>query len=261
MIHEITIYQPWGGLGDNLGHSVIPEMCHSAGIKCYLSTKNAYRHSSIYDLVWSGNPYVGGVRESTDMSWLNRHVDIVSGREWNEVKNIQCRYGFKPENHYPKIYYEPCLIEDLSSVTLVDLDCYSFYAYDNFRNRISMENYTKCISDLIDRIGVDNIAIVKTNSGYTLSMDIPALKRINRTYAVADLKHYCDAMRSCAGYICCNSGQMVLCCTVKNMCKSSTRICSFMLEQHMPPNNYNCYVFKNATYIAIDSLRVLENIE
>ena len=35
-----TIYQPWGGLGDNLAHSIIPELCNITGYKCFLSKKS-----------------------------------------------------------------------------------------------------------------------------------------------------------------------------------------------------------------------------
>ena len=68
----MTIYQPWGGLGDNLAHSIIPELCKATGNKCYLSKHNAHRNQQIYDLVWGLNPFLEKEQmDSKDLSWLD----------------------------------------------------------------------------------------------------------------------------------------------------------------------------------------------
>ena len=70
---EMTIYQPWGGLGDNLAHSIIPELCKATGNKCYLSKHNAHRNQQIYDLVWGLNPFLEKEqKDSKDLSWLDK---------------------------------------------------------------------------------------------------------------------------------------------------------------------------------------------
>ena len=45
------LYQPWGGLGDNLQFSTLPEMFSKLGYEVYISDKNAYRSVEIFDLV------------------------------------------------------------------------------------------------------------------------------------------------------------------------------------------------------------------
>jgi hypothetical protein len=42
MENEIIMHQPWGGLGDNLAFSTLPELYHSRGYKVYISNNNAH---------------------------------------------------------------------------------------------------------------------------------------------------------------------------------------------------------------------------
>ena len=56
----IVIEQPWGGLGDNLQFSTIPELAHSLGIKVFISNRNCYRNLDIKKLVWDMNPFISG---------------------------------------------------------------------------------------------------------------------------------------------------------------------------------------------------------
>ena len=57
------LYQPWGGLGDNLQYSTLPELYNTLGHEFYISSKNVYRNPEIYKLVWELNPYVKGISD------------------------------------------------------------------------------------------------------------------------------------------------------------------------------------------------------
>lgn len=52
---KIIIYQPWGGLGDNLQYSTLPELFNEKGIKCYIHVDNSTRNDNeVYDIIWGG---------------------------------------------------------------------------------------------------------------------------------------------------------------------------------------------------------------
>jgi len=60
MSKKIIISQPWGGLGDNLHYSTLPELFSNKGYDVYISNNNKVRNSEIFDLVWKMNPYIKG---------------------------------------------------------------------------------------------------------------------------------------------------------------------------------------------------------
>ena len=57
---RVIIDQEWGGLGDNLQFSTLPELLSAYGYEVYISTNNAYRNPEIKSLVWDKNPFVAG---------------------------------------------------------------------------------------------------------------------------------------------------------------------------------------------------------
>ena len=60
MSKDIIIYEQYGGLGDNLQFSTLPELYSNNGFDVYIHTESKVRNSEIYDLVWGINPYIKG---------------------------------------------------------------------------------------------------------------------------------------------------------------------------------------------------------
>jgi len=58
MSKKIIISQPWGGLGDNLQYSTLPELFSKKGYDVYISNNNKVRNNEIFDLIWKMNPYI-----------------------------------------------------------------------------------------------------------------------------------------------------------------------------------------------------------
>ena len=56
--NKVIFGQPWGGLGDNLAYSNLPQLYSQAGKEFYISRFNYVRNKEIYDLVWKRNPFV-----------------------------------------------------------------------------------------------------------------------------------------------------------------------------------------------------------
>lgn len=255
---EIIIYQPWGGLGDNLAHTPIPELCHNKGIKCYLSNQNSCRNQEIYDLVWSKNPYISGTRDSMDMSWLDVPIIRESNREWNEVKNIQRRHGFEPIHHYPILYTDkPILLKEFINATVVDLAAFSLY--QNYSRFINASNYNKMFNILTTTYNLDNFININHKAVYTSTPKIMTLDN-SSTHSVECLKDYCNIIFSCKNYICANSGNAVLASTIKHTYNTNTNIYVFNVECLTPPSSFQGLIFKNTNYITIDTGRILTNI-
>jgi hypothetical protein len=59
----IVIHQQYGGLGDNLQYSTLPELYSKQGYDVYIHTNNVVRNKEIHDLVWELNPYIKGKEE------------------------------------------------------------------------------------------------------------------------------------------------------------------------------------------------------
>ena len=51
-MNKVILYQPWGGLGDNLQFSTLPKLYSEIGYEFYISDQNVYRNPEIKKLVW-----------------------------------------------------------------------------------------------------------------------------------------------------------------------------------------------------------------
>jgi hypothetical protein len=76
MDKKIIISQPWGGLGDNLQLSTIPEIAKSLGYEVYVSNQNTYRNQEIKELVWDMNPFIDG------------YTDEPGTIDWSKYKHV-----------------------------------------------------------------------------------------------------------------------------------------------------------------------------
>lgn len=236
----LIIYQPWGGLGDNLAHSIIPELCRERGIKCYLSKHNAYRNQDIHDFVWGINPYIEKeYTDTTDLSWLDKCKTYEVGG-LNHIQVLQRVYGFNTDIEYPKIYYNPKYICSFQNKTLIDL--------------------TACTTagDMtIDKIQniLNNLYINTNNTVYVTHSSIPHTKAfyLQNEAEVVDinnLKYYSDVISSSTRFITLFSGQSVLASTLKHQLNLDIQIDVLAPSRYLPHPNYS-YTFSNTNYIPI----------
>jgi hypothetical protein len=115
----IVISQSWGGLGDNLQLSTIPEVAHALGIDVYVSNYNTYRHPDVKKLVWDCNPYVKGFVDAVgNTTYMNGHAGNII-QQWE-----QQLFG-RVINTQPKLYYTPKKIEKLHTEVVVDFNAHS----------------------------------------------------------------------------------------------------------------------------------------
>ena len=239
---EMTIYQPWGGLGDNLAHSIIPELCKATGNKCYLSKHNAYRNQQIYDLVWGLNPFLEKEqKDSKDLSWLDR-CGIFENQGLNHVQVIQKTYGFNTSFEYPKIYYTPKFLPAYKNSTFIDFNSISV-GYD----RDILDNKLKQL--LEEKKMYDDVVIVThskvDNNQYKLDLATEVID-------INDLFFYCDVVYSCKNIITLNSGMTNLASTIKNQFQNDVQIYTFTYKKYLKEYGSNGYFYSNNNYIAVD---------
>src|SRR5262249_45456565 len=119
---QAIIHQPWGGLGDNLQFSTLPEMFASRGTCTLVSTRNAVRNPEIDSLVWGTNPFISGVSDAEPNAGESRGPIVHSlPRSLNHIERIECAHGFEPVHRFPKVYYKPTPIPELSGAVIVDV--------------------------------------------------------------------------------------------------------------------------------------------
>jgi len=112
---RLVIQVPFGGLGDHLAYSSLPELLwEQKRIKTFISNKSIFRSAAIRDFVWGLNPYV----EFTDeKGWFTYQASEHNFSTLDEY--LQSLFGLKAQG-CPKIYYKPKVIEQVKAKVIVD---------------------------------------------------------------------------------------------------------------------------------------------
>jgi hypothetical protein len=118
---KIILSQSWGGLGDNLQFSTIPEVAHNKGIDVYISNNNVYRNEDIKKLVWELNPYIKGFTD--EPSNIGEYIDF--GDSYNIIMNWEQKIFGEYYNDSPKLYYEPNLLDEFLDKIIIDSNAIS----------------------------------------------------------------------------------------------------------------------------------------
>jgi hypothetical protein len=126
----IQVPLTWGGLGDNLAFSTLPELFADTDVDVYLSSKCMVRNNGITDLVWKPNPYLKGVIDPAEftMSMANeKGLVLAHGFEfdfdeqyktgwngtiinkWEEIAStIMLQKPMRSVSGLPAVYYKAC---------------------------------------------------------------------------------------------------------------------------------------------------------
>ncbi len=112
---RLVIQIPFGGLGDHLIYSSLPELLwKQKGIKTFISNKSIFRSEAIRDFVWGRNPYIEFTGEK---GWFIhqplKHNFATLDEYLQKLFNLQ-------GSGCPKVYYRPNLVEQLKEKTIVD---------------------------------------------------------------------------------------------------------------------------------------------
>jgi hypothetical protein len=181
--NEIIVKLDFGGLGDSLKYSTLPELLKKQyNIDFYLheSSRDIFRHNDILKLFMK-NPYFKGFKESNNpfeaKCFLNDKGNAVDSYEkYLKLDGIQL----------PKIYYKPQVIHEYENIVLVDVNQVTGLRFNYQYNEESIKIIIANNLDLID-CKVEYIEPSKQ-----------------------DLFRYIDMINSCKYFICFLSGGSVV---------------------------------------------------
>jgi hypothetical protein len=229
------LYVNYGGLGDHLAFSTLPEMCDKNGYDLYLSDRCVFRDNQIFELVWKLNPFFKGITDEEPNCGHDGYTNLSSGYDLNLSvhRNFEIKIGFgetilKHESLYPVIYYTPKKINEYEDYILVDLNAVSNLDY----NLDSIKNYILNHKD-------DKFIFLSPTYSKSI-IDISFFNELNITEITTEnIFQYTDLIFSCKKFICLWSGGSVLAAAIKNQYKSNLEIDCF--------KNYNTHTSFGST--------------
>jgi len=207
---RVVLSNPWGGLGDNLQYSTLPERFWTNGYQVWISIENKVRNLEIAKLVWGKNPYVSGI--TSEAPNIGAHVclnsDNYSDLNLPFISRIELAHNLRPINKYPKIYIEPKSIPNLESKILIDLGSTSVSG--------GTENLTNYITHVITKYRYrmeDLIQVRHKNINPVHTLQFSNIDCID----CASIFEYCNIIASCRSFITVHSGAQSLAVSMRSM--------------------------------------------
>jgi hypothetical protein len=248
-MNKIIIYQPWGGLGDNLAYSTLPELFSKKGYDVYISSNNKVRNQEIFDLVWEQNPYIKGISDEPSNAGECKNLYWPSEQQ-NEymIHRVEISHEFEKTNFFPKIYYNPQIIPELNNDILIDLtgssQVYELYKYIEY-----IDYFTSLIINENKNIKIITFEKIQPNPVFEdvynyLNSKIPDTKYLN----VNSLINYCDIIKSCHTIIIVNSGTNSLASAIKQNDLTPNVLCYNPWSHFTPQQIKGYYNYKNVNY-------------
>ena len=234
-MEKIVLVENFGGLGDNLQYSTLPEefkIQKNLDFYVHTSTYENIRNKEIFQLVWEMNPFFKGVSNDTPNAG---RVHRYPTKE-NMVCDIENIHGLECRNETFKLYYEPKNIGNITN--LFDLTSTSLYndylnSYENLKKEV--DNITSNCDSEIYFVNFKNLKSEKYNQIY----EIPNSKKIE----VNSIFEYCDVISSCKNYIGLQSGG-------SHLAKTFQKKYNYTISL-IEPSWFDGWRFNNINYIKI----------
>ena len=246
---KIIIYQFWGGLGDNLQYSTLPELFSKKGYDVYIHSNNASRNPEIADLVWRKNPYIKGIINEVPNAGECKNI-YWPPTEQNEyfIHRIELSHGVERSNFYPKIYYIPQIIPELNNDIIIDLTGSSVvlepHKYIEF-----IDYFTPLIINKNKNIKIITFEKIQQNPIFEDAYNYLKKKIPNIEYLkVNSLIHYCDIIKSCDTVIIVNSGINSLSSAIKQDEPTPHILCYYFYSHFSNEQMKGYYYYKNIEY-------------
>lgn len=198
----IIIHQPWGGLGDNLQFSTLPEGYAALGRPVFISAKNAFRNQEIAELVWGWNPYVQGYSDLPPNAGACVDFSNVP-KSLSYIERIEKAHGLPPINRSPKIYYQPIPNRSFTDSIIIDVNSVSVPF-----PTIALGQYVRSV---LKDFGYDTHHAVQIEfptspaQGF-VERKLPGYGR----YRIKNIFEYCDILASSKALITTHSGAYAL---------------------------------------------------
>ena len=234
------LYVNWGGLGDHLQFSTLPEAFDKIGYDTYISSSSQFRSMETYDLVWKLNPYIKGFsNEQANCGHIGNFQ--LSNKGFSMNRNWEIVFGADNNGNLPIIYYEPKNIENYKNSLLIDINSFSCtdYNYDKIKEVIN----NNILSNNFDNI----YYLLPSKANYSKSHVLD----INCTQITTDnIFEYCDLINSCKKFICVWSGSSVLAAAINK--NNAVQIDCFIpryQDNNWGVNDKSFYWYNNINYL------------
>jgi len=187
---RLIIQIPFGGLGDHLVYSSLPELLwEQKKIKTFISEKSIFRSGVIKAFIWGQNPYI----EFTGRSgwYINKPLTIKD--KFSTIDEyLQNLFGLRA-NGCPKIYYKPNIVAELNGKTVIDV---SFGPTGKKNGYFSKAFHRKLITYIEDKIGAFAVLVHK-HSKRKNNLEEKIKKTFSpKIYNVYNLEQLCDFLHS-----------------------------------------------------------------
>jgi|694.fasta_scaffold05811_11 hypothetical protein len=232
MHKEIGIKSYFGGLGDALQFSTLPEIFSNMGYHVYLTEDSDFRNEEIKELVWIDNPFIKGIKK---IEWSLGDIPgrIYENKVDNFIKNWEIIHGINPTNDFPKIYYQPKYVDGMDII--IDISAQS----TQYDDKILIDNIKKFIDlkypNSQCKLVTSKMYPVSDNFGFDL-------------IEIKNLKHYVDIINSCNVFISGSSGSHSLAASIRHINKRFDQICFIPETSNSETTNYS-YFTKSKHFI------------
>ena len=245
---DIFIASYFGGLGDSLQFSTLPELFSKAGHNVYVWDQAYFRNPEIKELVWNSNPYIKGTKSGEwsagDLPLLHKVVHK------NCISNWEMLHGFEPTNVYPKIYYQVEEQRGYEDVVLVD--------FTSITVKYEIDKLKKCFKEikekhfpgkkLVQVCFEKNMNEKKAPSGRSNDRNFNFYDITKDRINISSIFNYCDILGSCHGLISLYSGASHLSSAIKEQNKKLKSHCIVPKHYYENDKEKSIFIFDNVQY-------------
>jgi hypothetical protein len=234
----IVIEQPWGGLGDNLQFSTLPEMFAAQGRAVFVSARNSVRNEEIHELVWGRNPYVSGLSTAPATAGACRAAvyDGQLPRYTDFIRRVEIAHGLPATHDFPRVYYAPSQRHDLEDDVLVDVGSIS--------RGFSIEQITGYLRFVFQQFAYPLARAYQVEFQRQVATQNLLRLRELPPLPVRSIFEYCDALHSCRALITVHSGAQSLAVALRQERAGPVIHCLASPQQF----NWRNYIFPRVEY-------------
>lgn len=258
----ITLYQPFGGLADNLIYSHLPYLFHEIGIEFHLNKFNAYRNDGIKQLVWDYNPYVNKTRINHGNACGSNTTPALNGGFYihaiNRAHLQQYDSVYVPELKNPilyaplsLLYNESAYIDNkiINNATVIHLQSISMKHTANFIGKAC--SYANGIAIAEQNASLKLNIVDNVNSAKYYGDEVQLHDRgVNiKALDVNNIFTHCGIILKAKQYICLNGGGCLLASAVKASYNSNVNIICLVDKDEKQALERGLYKMENVNYI------------
>lgn len=244
MIYRIKSF--FGGLGDTLQFSTLPEMLTKAGHEVYLCKDAPFRNPEIKSFIWGLNPFIKG---EADGEWNAGDIPglAYSNSENDFIKNWERMHGLIPENSLPKIYYEPKKITITNSFGKRETDTCAAIELSAITLKYNTAKVLSTVKNITDKY--PGLVFRQWHSNHQQNKILCFGDNIVDTSTNNKLSNLCDIIHTTPVLITLNSGTHTLAAAMRRFGNNFEHYCLIPKEDYRWIMEQKKFIFPNINYI------------